>query len=83
LEVTQPTSQEDKVDVDRHDVLEQESLQNLLVLDPFLHMVFILPFMRISVIENMKSGLYFSCVVQSSTWQHTVTITRLQEGNSW
>jgi hypothetical protein len=66
LEVTQPTPQEDEVDVHTHDVLEQESLQNLLALDHFLHMVFIFLFMHISMIENMKNSLCF--VLHWSTW---------------
>jgi hypothetical protein len=80
LEVTQPTPQEDEVDVDRHDITEHETLQNLLALDPFLHTVFI--FLSISLIKNMKNGLNFPFVVQS-TWQCTATITRVQEQNNW
>jgi hypothetical protein len=83
LEVAQPTTQEDEVNADKHDVLEEESLRNLLVLDPFLHTVCVLPFTRMSIIQNMKSDLYFSYVVQSSTWQCTVTINQVQEGNNW
>jgi hypothetical protein len=80
--VTRPTTQEDDVDVDNHDALDEESLRNLVALNPFLHMVYVLPFTHMSVIENTKTSLCFSCAMQSSTWQCTITITRVQEGDS-
>jgi hypothetical protein len=61
--------QEDEVDVDNHDALEEESLRNLLVIDPFLHMVCVLPFTHMSVTGNMKIRLHLPCGMQSSTWQ--------------
>jgi hypothetical protein len=65
--VTQPTTQEDEVNVENHDALEEESLQNLLALNPFLHTVCVLPFTHMFVIENMKSSLRLSCAMRSST----------------
>jgi hypothetical protein len=58
LEITQPTAQEDEVDVDNHDALEEESLRNLLVVDPFFHTVCVLPVRHMFIIQNMKSNLY-------------------------
>jgi predicted RNA-binding Zn-ribbon protein involved in translation (DUF1610 family) len=82
-EVTQPTTQGDEVDVDNHDALEEESLRNLLALDPFLYTVCVLLFTHMSIIENTKSSLHLPYAMQSSTWQCTVTIARVQEGDSW
>jgi hypothetical protein len=58
LEITQPTAQEDEVDVDNHDALEEESLRNLLAVDPFFHTVCVLPVRHMFIIQNMKSNLY-------------------------
>jgi hypothetical protein len=39
LQITQPTQEEDEVDINEHDILKEESLEHLIVLDPFLHTV--------------------------------------------
>jgi hypothetical protein len=39
LEVTQPTTQEDQVEVEELTMLKEESLQALQTLDPFVHTV--------------------------------------------
>jgi hypothetical protein len=70
---------------------EEKSIKDLHTLDPFLHTVcnskqFIRNrfFINVHRSVSLNLNLYFSLlVVQSTIWCCTITITRVQEGNTW
>jgi hypothetical protein len=70
---------------------EEKTIKDLYTLDPFLHMVCnskhlisstLFPIVHKSVSLNLSLS-FLAIAMQSTVWRCTVTVTQVQEGNTW